>query len=104
MLVRDPKFTSKFWGSLHEASGTMLRLSSTCYSKTHGQTKKTIQTLDDLLRVYVLDNRESWDNLLPLVEFIYNNSYHARIGMASYELCMVVSAKLTGVGTRMVII
>ena len=82
---RDPKFTSHFWGALHEAMGTKLRLSSAYHPQTDGQTERTIQTLEDLLRACVLDNRGSWDNLLPLIEFTYNNSYHASIGMAPYE-------------------
>jgi len=50
-----------------------------------GQTERTIQTLDDMLRACVLNDRGSWDNLLPRIEFIYNKSYHASIGMAPYE-------------------
>ena len=33
----------------------------------------------------MLEFGESWEDLLPLVEFTYNNSYQAYIGMASYE-------------------
>ncbi|XP_073222472.1 uncharacterized protein [Cicer arietinum] len=71
--------------ALHEALGTKLRLSSAYHPQTDGQTERTIQTLEDLLRACTLDNRGSWDDLLPLVEFTYNNSYHASIGMAPYE-------------------
>ncbi|GKC42510.1 putative reverse transcriptase domain-containing protein, partial [Tanacetum coccineum] len=39
---------------------------------TDGQSEHTIQTLEDMLRVYVLDFRGSWDVHLPLVEFSYN--------------------------------
>nr|XP_004506444.1 uncharacterized protein LOC101510506 [Cicer arietinum] len=42
-------------------------------------------TLEDLLRACVLDERGSWDNMLHLVEFTYNNNYHASIGMSQYE-------------------
>jgi hypothetical protein len=82
---RDPKFTSHFWGALQKALGTELRLSSAYHPQTDGQTERTIQTLEDMLRACVLDDRGSWDNLLPLIEFTYNNSYHASIGMAPYE-------------------
>src|SRR5580765_777218 len=82
---RDPKFTSRFWNALHEALRTKLRLSSAYHPQTDGQTERTIQSLEDLLRACVLDHRESWDELLPLVEFTYNNSFHASIGMAPYE-------------------
>lgn len=82
---RDPNFTSHFWGELQEALGTKLRLSSAYHPQTDGQTERTIQTLEDMLRACVLDNGGSWDNLLPLIEFTYNNSYHSSIGMAPYE-------------------
>ncbi|KAL5560612.1 hypothetical protein UlMin_036823 [Ulmus minor] len=48
-------------------------------------TKRTIQTLEDMLRACVLDSRGSWSQHLPLIEFSYNNSYQATIGMAPYE-------------------
>lgn len=82
---RDPKFTSHFWRALHEALGTELRLSSAYHPQTDGQTERTNQSLEDLLRACVLDDRGSWDSVLPLVEFTYNNSFHASIGMAPYE-------------------
>ena len=47
--------------------------------------ERTIQTLEDMLRACVLDQPESWDCYMPLVEFVYNNSFHASIGMAPYE-------------------
>ncbi|XP_072071881.1 uncharacterized protein [Arachis hypogaea] len=50
-----------------------------------GQSERTIQTLEDMLRACVLDQPRSWDRYMPLVEFAYNNSFHASIGMASYE-------------------
>ncbi|PNX89858.1 retrotransposon-related protein [Trifolium pratense] len=59
-----------------EALGTKLRLSSAYHPQTDGQTERTIQTLEDMLRACVLDDWGSWDKLLPLVEFTYNNSYH----------------------------
>ncbi|KAK2397880.1 hypothetical protein QL285_059409 [Trifolium repens] len=82
---RDPKFTSHFWRTLHEALGTKLRLSSAYHPQTDGQTERTNQSLEDLLRACVLDDRGSWDDVLPLIEFTYNNSYHSTIGMAPYE-------------------
>ncbi|CAJ2651612.1 unnamed protein product [Trifolium pratense] len=82
---RDPKFTSHFWKTLHDALGTKLRMSSAYHPQTDGQTERTNQSLEDLLRACVLDDRGSWDDVLPLVEFTYNNSYHASIGMAPFE-------------------
>ena len=82
---RDPRFTSRFWESLQKALGTKLRLSSAYHPQTDGQTERTIQSLEDLLRACVLEQSGSWDSYLPLVEFTYNNSFHASIGMAPYE-------------------
>jgi hypothetical protein len=82
---RDPRFTSRFWESLHKALGTKLRLSSAYHPQTDGQSERTIQSLEDLLRACVLEHSGSWDQLLPLIEFTYNNSFHSSIGMAPYE-------------------
>ena len=82
---RDPRFTSRFWESLHKALGTKLRLSSAYHPQTDGQSERTIQSLEDLLRACVLEHSGSWDQFLPLIEFTYNNSFHSSIGMAPYE-------------------
>src|SRR3954464_6672637 len=82
---RDPRFTSKFWEGLQKALGTKLRLSSAYHPQTDGQTKRTIQSLEDLLRDCVLEKGGSWDSYLPLIEFTYNNNYHSSIGMALFE-------------------
>ncbi|GAU43227.1 hypothetical protein TSUD_241170 [Trifolium subterraneum] len=82
---RDPKFTSRFWESLQEALGTKLRLSSAYHPQTDDQSERTIQSLKDLLRACVLEQGESWDSCLPLIEFTYNNSFHSSIGMAPFE-------------------
>ena len=52
---RDPSFTLRFWNSLQEALGSKLRLSSAYHPQTDGQSDKTIQSLEDLLRVFVLE-------------------------------------------------
>ena len=82
---RDPRFTSRFWPSLQEALGTKLKFSTTFYPQTDGQSERTIQTLEDMLRACVIEFRGSWDKHLPLIEFAYNNSFHASLGMAPYE-------------------
>ncbi|XLS75404.1 hypothetical protein HN51_032269, partial [Arachis hypogaea] len=82
---RDPRFTSRFWGAFQKAFETRLSLSTAYHPQTDGQSERTIQTLEDMLRACVLDQPVSWDRYMPLVEFAYNNSYHASIGMAPYE-------------------
>ena len=39
-----------------------------------------------MLRAYVLDFQESWSKYLPLIEFSYNNSYQATVGVAPDEM------------------
>ncbi|GJS41268.1 putative reverse transcriptase domain-containing protein [Tanacetum coccineum] len=68
-----------------EALGINLDMSITYHPQTDGQSKGIIQTLEDMLRAYVIDFGSSWDRHLPLVEFSYNNSYHACIKAAPYE-------------------
>jgi len=65
--------------------GTELCLSTAFHPQTDGQSKRTTQTLEDMLRACALEYAGSWDNNLPLVEFAYNNSYHSSINMAPYE-------------------
>ncbi|MCI28811.1 retrotransposon protein, partial [Trifolium medium] len=55
VLNRDPRFTSRFWEGLQEALGTKLRLSSAYHPQTDGQSERTIQSLEDLLRACVLE-------------------------------------------------
>ncbi|GJR80274.1 putative reverse transcriptase domain-containing protein [Tanacetum coccineum] len=52
---RDSRFTSHFWQSLQKALGTQLDMSTAYHPQTHGQSKRTIQTLEDMLRAYVID-------------------------------------------------
>ncbi|KAL0554251.1 hypothetical protein IC582_008168 [Cucumis melo] len=82
---RDPRFTSKFWPSLQKAMGTGLKFSTSFHPQTDGQSERTIQTLEDMLRACVLQLKGSWDIHLPLMEFAYNNNYQSSIGMTPYE-------------------
>ena len=82
---RDPKFMTHFWKSFQKAMGTQLMMSTAFHPQKDGQSERTIQVLEDMLRACVLDNKGSWEEHLPLVEFVYNNSYQASIQMAPYE-------------------
>ncbi|GJZ89592.1 putative reverse transcriptase domain-containing protein [Tanacetum coccineum] len=82
---RDSHFTSRFWQSLKSALGTQLDMSTAYHLKTDGQSERTIQTLEDMLRACVIDFGKGWEKHLPLVEFSYNNSYHASIKAAPFE-------------------
>ncbi|GKF44415.1 putative reverse transcriptase domain-containing protein, partial [Tanacetum coccineum] len=67
------------------ALGTNLDMSTAYYPQTDGQSERTIQTLEDMLCACAIDFRKGWVNHLPLVEFSYNNSYHASIKAATFE-------------------
>ena len=82
---RDSRFTSRFWGKLQDALGTRLNFSTAFHPQTNEQSKIVILILEDMLRSYVIDYEGSWDRHIPLVEFMYNNSFQSSIGMAPYE-------------------
>nr|GFA21921.1 putative reverse transcriptase domain-containing protein [Tanacetum cinerariifolium] len=82
---RDSRFISRFWQLMQEELGTCLDMSTSYHPQTDGQHERTIQTLEDMLRAYVLDFGGSWDVYLPLVELSYNNSYHSSVRCASFE-------------------
>ncbi|EOY08667.1 Retrotransposon protein, Ty3-gypsy subclass, putative [Theobroma cacao] len=82
---RGAQFTSRFWGKLQEALGTKLDFSTAFHPQTDGQSERTIQTLEDMLRACVIDLGVRWEQYLPLVEFAYNNSFQTSIQMAPFE-------------------
>nr|GEW59883.1 putative reverse transcriptase domain-containing protein [Tanacetum cinerariifolium] len=82
---RDPRFTSNFWKAFQKALGTRLDMSTAYHHETDGQSERTIQTFKDTLHACVIDFRNGWERHLLLVEFSYNNSYHASIKAAPFE-------------------
>nr|GEX03067.1 reverse transcriptase domain-containing protein [Tanacetum cinerariifolium] len=71
--------------SIQGALGTKLDMSTAYHPQTGGQSERTIQTLKDMLRACVKDFKKGWERHLPLIEFSYNNSYHANIKAAPFE-------------------
>jgi hypothetical protein len=82
---RDSHFTSRFWQSLQKEMGTKLTFSTAFHPEIDGQSKQTIQILEDMLGACALEFEGSWVQYLPLIEFAYNNSFQATIGMPPYE-------------------
>ena len=68
-------FTGRFCMSFQEALGTQLNFSTAYHPKTDGQIERKNQTLENMLRMYVMDQQKRWEEFFPLVEFTYNNSY-----------------------------
>jgi transposase InsO family protein len=85
VLDRGSQFTSRFWKSFHENRDTKLNFSSAYHPQTDGQTERTNQVLEDMLRAYALQHGSSWDKNLPYAEFPYNNSYQASLKMSPFE-------------------
>jgi len=71
---RDTKFISRFWHGFQRAMGTKLCLSTTFHPQIDGQSERTVQTLEDMLRACALDYAGTRDHNLPLVNFTHNNS------------------------------
>ncbi|GKE44416.1 putative reverse transcriptase domain-containing protein, partial [Tanacetum coccineum] len=70
---------------IQKALGTRLDLSIAYNPETDGQSERTIQTLEDMLRACAIDFGGNWDTHIPLVEFSYNNSYHSSVKCAPFE-------------------
>jgi hypothetical protein len=82
---RGSQFTSRFWRSFHENMNTKLNFSTAYHPQTDGQTERTNQVLEDMLRTCALQHGGSWDKSLPYAELSYNNSYQASLKMSPFE-------------------
>ncbi|KAK8934655.1 hypothetical protein KSP39_PZI014259 [Platanthera zijinensis] len=82
---RDGRFTSKDWRLVHQMLGTKLAFSTAFHPQTDDQTERTNRTMEDMLRMCALDFGKKWEEHLVMVEFAYNNSYQASIGMTPFE-------------------
>ena len=83
---RDPRMTSLFWRALFENMQTTLKFSSSFHPQTDGQSEITNSVVLDLLKCYVSDHKEQWEQYLPLVEYAYNNTVHSSTGKAPFEI------------------
>ncbi|GJT40411.1 putative reverse transcriptase domain-containing protein [Tanacetum coccineum] len=91
-LPRTPSGYDTIWiivdhltKSFQKAMGTQLDMSTSYHPQTDGQSERTIQTLEDMLRACVIYFGNGWERHLPLIEFSYNNSYHASIKASPFE-------------------
>ena len=83
---RDSKFTSHFWTSLHKLLQTKLAMSSAYHPQTDGQTERTNRTLEQMLRTFINYKQDNWKELLPYVEFAYNDSVQASTKRTPFEV------------------
>jgi hypothetical protein len=82
---RDPKFTSNCWKCFFKGFGTNLNISTTYHPESDGKTKRTNMIIEDMLRMHVMDQPSKWEDYIHLVEFSYNNEYHASLKMSQFE-------------------
>ncbi|WVZ70740.1 LOW QUALITY PROTEIN: hypothetical protein U9M48_019383 [Paspalum notatum var. saurae] len=82
---RGSQFTSRFWKQLHDSLDTKLRFSTAYHPQIDGQTERTNQILEDMLRACTIQYGTSWDKCLPYAEFCYNNSYQASLKKSPFE-------------------
>ena len=79
-----------------------MRLSSAYDPLTDGYTKRTIHSLEDLLRACVLEQSVSRTECLPLIEFTYNNNFHFSISMAPFEALYGRRCRMSLLGLKVV--
>ncbi|WVZ97285.1 hypothetical protein U9M48_042834 [Paspalum notatum var. saurae] len=82
---RGSQFTSRFWEQLHDSLDSKLRFSTAYHPQTNGQTERTNQILEDMLRPCAIQYGTSWDKSMPYAEFSYNNSYQASLKKSPFE-------------------
>ncbi|KAK8302664.1 hypothetical protein V6Z11_D04G100900 [Gossypium hirsutum] len=83
---RDPWFTASFLKQLHKFLGTGLNFSTGFHPQVDEQSERVFKILEDMLRTCVIDFESGWERYLPLVDFVYNNSFQSSIQMAPYEV------------------
>lgn len=83
---RGVKFTSTFWKTLIAGLGTQIHFSIAYHSQTDGQTEWVNQVLEDMLRMFMMQQPHKWQDCLHLVEFSYNNQHHESLCMIPFEV------------------
>ena len=71
---RDPKYTSRFWRSLFRILGTKVKLSTAYHPQTDGQSERTNQTVEVMLRCLCVDYGQDWVEKLSRVQFALNSN------------------------------
>jgi hypothetical protein len=83
---RDGRFLNPWWKEFMSGLGTKLKLSTAFHPATDGQSERSNQTMEQLLRGFVDARQQNWVKLLPYLEFAYNNSVHAVHGSTPFYL------------------
>lgn len=83
---RDVKFTSAFWKDLYIELGAQIQFSTAYHPQIDGKTKHVNQVLEAMLRVYVMQQPNKWEEYFHLVDFAYNKGYHESLKMRTFKL------------------
>ncbi|WVZ03423.1 hypothetical protein V8G54_024229 [Vigna mungo] len=83
---RDPIFISKFWRELFRLCGTKLRMSTSFYPETDGQTEVLNRVLEQYLRSMVHNKPNEWGKYLGLAEWCDNTTTHSATGMSPFKV------------------
>ncbi|GJS24607.1 putative reverse transcriptase domain-containing protein [Tanacetum coccineum] len=83
---RDGKFTSHFWKSLNKALETRLNMSTAYHPETDGQSERTIQTLEDMLRACIIAKVGTVAYRLELPEQL--SRVHSTFHVSKMNKCM----------------
>ena len=81
---RGPQFVSKFWQRFCELAKIKRSLSTAFHPQTDGQTERLNQTLETMIRSYINFQQNDWQQILPILEFAYNNSVHESTGRSPF--------------------
>ena len=82
---RDTRFTSKIYQEFAKRLGIKLTMSSSNHPQTDGQSERTIQILNRLLKTYVANNHKHWDTFLPMMEYAYNSTPNRTTKLSPFE-------------------
>ena len=83
---RDVKFTGNFWRCIFYGLGTQLNFSTAYHLQIDRKTERVNQIVEDMLRMYVMNNPTKWEDYLHIAEFVYNNSYQTPTKMIPFEV------------------
>lgn len=83
---QDTRFDSEFWTTLWKLTGTTIHMGAARHPETNGQSEKTIQTVKQILRMYLNRRGANWLEWLPMAEFWYNSATHSSTGKSPFEI------------------
>jgi transposase InsO family protein len=82
---RDPRFTAAFWRQLHKHLGTKLKMSTANHPQTDGQSERAVRSISEILRHYLAEAGDDWDEHLWSVEFSYNDAVNETTGLTPFQ-------------------